>query len=100
MHPRHRPKGLITLVNRSSTTLYSGMVPGLIANLYSRDQVAIDLASAAGVPLPDQPRVLTHDEKNNIACKWLVATERRVRRIAGVLRALAWHCLRLDRGIL
>ncbi|WP_115009964.1 selenide, water dikinase SelD [Synechococcus sp. N5] len=52
MHPRHRPKGLITLVNRSSTTLYSGMVPGLIAGLYSRDQVAIDLrrlAADAGV---------------------------------------------------
>ena len=52
MHPKQRPKGLITLVNRSSTTLYSGMVPGLIAGLYSRDQVAIDLrrlAEEAGV---------------------------------------------------
>ena len=52
MHPRQRPKGLITLVNRSNTTLYSGMVPGLIAELYSRDQLAIDLrqlAADAGV---------------------------------------------------
>ena len=52
MHTKQRPKGLITLVNRSSTTLYSGMVPGLIAGLYSRDQVAIDLrrlAAKAGV---------------------------------------------------
>ena len=52
MHPKQRPAGLITLVNRSSTTLYSGMVPGLIAGLYSRDQVAIDLrrlAADAGV---------------------------------------------------
>ena len=52
MHPRHRPKGLITLVNRSSTTLYSGMVPGLIAGLYNSDQVTIDLrrlAEEAGV---------------------------------------------------
>ena len=43
--------GLITLVNRSSTT-FSGMVPGLIAGLYSRDGVAIDLrrlAADAGV---------------------------------------------------
>ena len=50
--PKQRPKGLITLVNRSSTTLYSGMVPGLIAGLYSRNQVAIDLrrlAAEAGV---------------------------------------------------
>ena len=52
MHPHRRPKGVITLVNRSSTTLYSGMVPGLIAGLYSHDQVAIDLrrlAEEAGV---------------------------------------------------
>ena len=52
MHPKQRPAGLITLVNRSSTTLYSGMVPGLIAGIYSRDQVAIDLrrlAAEAGV---------------------------------------------------
>ena len=52
MRPKQRPKGLITLVNRSSTTLYSGMVPGLIAGLYSRDEVAIDLrrlAEEAGV---------------------------------------------------
>ena len=52
MRPKQRPTGLITLVNRSSTTLYSGMVPGLIAGLYSRDQVAIDLrrlAADAGV---------------------------------------------------
>ena len=34
------------------TTLYSGMVPGLIAGLYSRDEVTIDLrrlAAEAGV---------------------------------------------------
>ena len=52
MRPKQRPKGLVTLVSRSSTTLYSGMVPGLIAGLYTRDQVAIDLrrlAEEAGV---------------------------------------------------
>ena len=43
MQPRLRPKGLITLVNRQSTALYSGMVPGLVAGLYPRDSVAIDL---------------------------------------------------------
>ena len=47
MRPEQRPKGLITLVNRCSTALYSGMVPGLIAGLYSRDQVAIDLRRLA-----------------------------------------------------
>ena len=52
MRPKQRPKGLVTLVSRSSTTLYSGMLPGLIAGLYSHDQVAIDLrrlAEEAGV---------------------------------------------------
>ena len=52
MRPKQRPKGLITLVTRSSTTLYSGMVPGLIAGLYSHGQLAIDLrrlAADAGV---------------------------------------------------
>ena len=43
MQPRRRPKGLITLVNRQSTALYSGMVPGLVAGLYPRNSVAIDL---------------------------------------------------------
>ena len=43
MHPARRPQALITLVSRSSTALYSGMVPGLVAGLYSREQAAIDL---------------------------------------------------------
>jgi len=54
MQPARRPSGLITLVNRSSTALYSGMVPGLIARRYSRREVAIDLrrlADQAGVAL-------------------------------------------------
>ena len=54
MQPERRPSGLITLVNRSSTALYSGMVPGLIARRYSRREVAIDLrrlADQAGVAL-------------------------------------------------
>tara|TARA_B100001063_G_scaffold235674_1_gene254508 strand:+ start:430 stop:2589 length:2160 start_codon:yes stop_codon:yes gene_type:complete len=52
MRPERRPKGLITLVNRHSTALYSGMVPGLVAGLYSKDELAIDLrrlADQAGV---------------------------------------------------
>ena len=40
---RARPQQSITLVNRCSTALYSGMVPGLIAGLYQRDELAIDL---------------------------------------------------------
>ena len=38
-----RPPGAITLVNRSSTALYSGMVPGLVAGLYEPDACRIDL---------------------------------------------------------
>ena len=54
MRPHKRPQGLITLVSRSSTALYTGMVPGLIAGLYQREQVEVDLrdlADQAGVAL-------------------------------------------------
>jgi len=44
MDPARRPAGtLITLVNRASTALYSGMVPGLVAGSYQRSECAIDL---------------------------------------------------------
>ena len=43
MQPTRRPPGLITLVNRHSSALYSGMVPGLVAGLYSPEECAIDL---------------------------------------------------------
>jgi selenide,water dikinase len=52
MNPRRRPNAWITLVNRGSTALYSGMVPGLVAGLYERREAAIDLrrlADLAGV---------------------------------------------------
>ena len=54
MHPQRRPAGLITLVNRQSSTLYSGMIPGLIAGHYKRSEVSIDLrrlCDRAGVSL-------------------------------------------------
>ena len=47
MHPKRRPKGLITLVSRHSTTLYSGMVPGLVAGLYRRQDLEINLRRLA-----------------------------------------------------
>ena len=43
MQPARRPQQSITLVNRRSTALYSGMVPGLIAGIYQRGELAIDL---------------------------------------------------------
>ena len=54
MHPQRRPAGLITLVNQQSSTLYSGMIPGLIAGHYERSEIAIDLrrlCDRAGVAL-------------------------------------------------
>ena len=46
---RSRPGGAaITLVNRRSTTLYSGMVPGLVAGLYDREACSIDLRHLCG----------------------------------------------------
>jgi selenide,water dikinase len=55
MDPARRPAGTqITLVNRASTALYSGMVPALVAGLYQRSECAIDLrrlCDRAGVTL-------------------------------------------------
>ncbi len=54
MYPDLRPQGLITLVNRNSTTIYSGMIPGLIAGKYKLDETSIDLrrlADQAGVAI-------------------------------------------------
>ena len=52
MNPSSRPKGLITLINRSSTTIYSGMIPGVISDKYLIDEALINirlLADRAGV---------------------------------------------------
>ncbi len=43
MRPELRPSGLIMLISRQSTLLYSGMVPGLIAGNYLREEMEIDL---------------------------------------------------------
>ena len=44
LKPRTKPPHTaIALVSRHSTALYSGMVPGLVAGLYSAEQAAIDL---------------------------------------------------------
>ncbi len=52
MHPKLKPAGMITLINQSSTTIYSGMLPGVVAGKYKIDEILIDLrnlASKAGV---------------------------------------------------
>ncbi|MFM7652923.1 MAG: selenide, water dikinase SelD [Vulcanococcus sp.] len=44
MRPRSRPRDTaVMLVSRCSTALYSGMLPGLVAGLYSREEASIDL---------------------------------------------------------
>jgi len=44
MRPRLRPAGTeITLVSRRGSSLYSGMVPGLVAGIYRWSECAIDL---------------------------------------------------------
>ena len=44
MRPRLRPGNTaVMLVSRCSTALYSGMVPGVVAGFYSREQASIDL---------------------------------------------------------
>ena len=42
-----RPDQPITLVNSRGTTLYSGMVPALIAGVATREQASINLRSLA-----------------------------------------------------
>jgi selenide,water dikinase len=52
MQPRRRPRAQISLISRSGTAFYSGMVPGLVAGLYQPEAVEIDLrqlCAAAGV---------------------------------------------------
>ena len=44
MRPQLKPKDTqVVLVNRGSTALYSGMVPGLVAGIYDLSECSIDL---------------------------------------------------------
>ena len=47
MNPRMKPAGMITLVNQSSTTIYSGMFPGVVSGKYNIDEILIDLRTLA-----------------------------------------------------
>ena len=69
MQPERRPQQSITLVNRSSTALYSGMVPGLIAGVYQRDELAIDLrqlCDRAGVAFVEAEIIGLDPEQNRL----------------------------------
>ena len=74
MRPQRRPQHSITLVNRSSTALYSGMVPGLIAGLYQRNELAIDLrqlCDRAGVAFVEAEIIGLNPQQN-----WLMLRDR------------------------
>ena len=47
MNPKLKPAGMITLVNQASTTIYSGMFPGVVAGKYKIDEILIDLRHLA-----------------------------------------------------
>ena len=47
MNPKLKPVGMITLVNQSSTTIYSGMFPGVVSGKYKIDEILIDLRNLA-----------------------------------------------------
>ena len=47
MNSKLKPAGMITLVNQSSTTIYSGMFPGVVAGKYKIDEIIIDLRNLA-----------------------------------------------------
>ena len=47
MNPKTKPKGLVTLINRDSTTFYSGMIPGLISGYYKIGETLINLRNLA-----------------------------------------------------
>ena len=42
-NPKNKPNDIIILVNKNSTMLYSGMVPGLMAGLYEIDDLQINI---------------------------------------------------------
>ena len=47
MNPKLKPSGMITLVSQESTTIYSGMFPGVVAGKYKFDEILIDLRNLA-----------------------------------------------------
>ncbi len=67
MHPKRKPKGLITLVSRDSTNIYSGMFPGVISGKYQFNETFINLrqlADSAGVTFV-KGEITNLDLKNN-----------------------------------
>jgi len=82
-----RPPGAITLVNRASTALYSGMLPGLVAGVDQREACSIDLrrlCSAVDVTL-----VIAEISGLDLEKQRLLLADR---------PALCWDWLSLDLG--
>ncbi|MFY8147649.1 MAG: selenide, water dikinase SelD [Prochlorococcaceae cyanobacterium] len=87
MRPRRRPRAAITLVNRSGTAFYSGMVPGLVAGHYRQEECGIDLrrlCRLAGVAFLEAEIVAVDPQRRELALEGRPA--------------LRWHRLSLDVG--
>ena len=119
MRPSSRPADLaVMLVNRGSTALYSGMVPGLLAGLYTRDACAIDLrdlcrragvgfvqAEITGVDplrrelcLQGRPPLRFHTLSINVGCqtRWPAAASELVQTVKPLEPFLDWLEQRLE----
>ena len=119
MRPASRPADVaVVLVNRGSTALYSGMVPGLLAGLYGRDACAIDLRDLcrrAGVAfvqaeisglnlqrrellLHGRPPLRFHTLSLNVGCEtlWSAGTAAAAQTVKPLEPFLAWLEQRLQ----
>ncbi|MEY3767712.1 MAG: selenide, water dikinase SelD, partial [Cyanobacteriota bacterium] len=119
MRPTSRPADVaVLLVNRASTTLYSGMVPGLLAGLYGQDSCSINLrdlcrraevgfvqAEITGVDpvrrellLQDRPPLRFHTLSINVGCqtRWPAGAGTGVQLVKPLEPFLAWLERRLQ----
>ncbi|MFM7240148.1 MAG: hypothetical protein ACKOZN_11235 [Cyanobium sp.] len=82
-----RPPGAITLVNRASTALYSGMLPGLVAGVYALEECSIDLRRLCAAV--DVTLVIAEISGLELADRQLLLADR---------PPLSWDWLSLDLG--
>ena len=87
INPKKRPAGLIVLVNRTSTNLYSGMIPGVISGKYDEQEAYIDL------------RVLTNRAKVSLIIAEITGIDIKAQKVFLLNRpSLSYDRLSLDVG--